>query len=99
MKRSVRFLLAWVLILALTVSPLALPRPQEGPGGSVPSTGSVLVLQGGSTWGLLDGRMTATTGSRYAQNGVQLVPLAQTAAALGGTVIVFPAHISSPSLE
>lgn len=86
MKRSVRFLLAWVLTLALTVSTLALPRPQEGPGGSVPSTGSVLVLQGGSTWGLLDGRMTATTGSRYAQNGVQLVPLAQTATALGGTV-------------
>ena len=63
MKRSVRFLLAWVLILALTVSPLALPRPQEGPVGSVPSTGSVLVLQGGSTWGLLDGPRAVPPGA------------------------------------
>ena len=48
MQRSVRFLLAWVLILALTISTLALPRLQESTGGSVPSTGSVLVLQGES---------------------------------------------------
>lgn len=88
MLRIVRILLVWLMILAMTVTSLAVLRPDEGQGGALPSTGAALVLQNGTPFGLLDGRLISSTGSRYADNGALLVPLRSTVTALCGTVTV-----------
>lgn len=89
MLRTFRILLVWLMILAMTVTSLAVLGPDEGADGAMPpSAGAALVLQNGTPYGLLDGRIVSSTGSRYADNGALLVPLRSTVTALRGTVVV-----------